>query len=458
MIGGLLAALALLLDAPTAAAGSRIIVHVNPQEVLHCTIVEHAEDGLRIRTTDGQERFIDPATVQRVLHLVDCDPPVSAQVQLRSGRIIHGMLLADDWTIVRMLVHGEAMTIPRDDVSVLQVDRDVEALYRRERALADDNDEARRIELACWLMANRAWSLAADELQAIDERFDSAEARRLGLRAETFAALASKPVSDTHAAAGAPPPLEGDGAPPATPPQARPTPQSPLTLPGEDIVNLIRVLELDPVDGPPVSIGEATRKRLHLGWGGNRLLPAGDAALRTLLGMAHGEVLQLMFDLRARPLYGEIEVLEPPESLQLFARDVHDKWLVTRCGTRSCHGGANAGRFRLLQLGRVDDRVRTANLLLLEQTLVDEGPLLNWTTPADSLLVQYALPRHRANAPHPPVPGWRPALDDDRLESVLRWIRSMRQPRPAVAWPPAPPVDPAPIGAQPSQALSPSDC
>lgn len=448
MIKVLLAALVLLLDTPAESTGARVIVQVTPHDALHGTLVEHIDGGLRIHTTDGEDLIIDPSTVLSVVHLVDCDEPRSAQLQLHSGRIVHGLLLDDGFTTIRMLVQGTELTFKRRDVAVLQVDPDIEALYRRRRALLKDNDGAGRLQLARWLMANKAWALAARELHLIDQQFNSAEARRLAYRAETSAALETEPRTASET-------LDDVESPPTTPEDILP-PCRHLSLPGDDIVNLVRVLELDPVNPPPVRISEGTRKRLHLGWGGNRMLSATDQGLRQLLAMTDAQVLQLMFDLRARPLYIEIEVLEPPEGLQTFATDIHDRWLATRCGTRACHGGNDAGRFRLLRRSRLDDRLRTANLLQLERTQVDAGPLLNWTTPADSLLVQYALPRRLATTPHPSVPGWQPALDDDQLAAVVRWIRSMRQPRPRVDWQPEGTLDPAPTDTPPKQSTPPS--
>ena len=419
-------------------AGPRVIVQLGHDTFINGTIIEHIDGHFRVQSTDGEEVLIDPDTVMGVMELIEVDTPQRARVQLRTGRIIRGMLLADDWTSIHMRVQGVDMTIPRSDVAALHLDPDIESIFRRERALLNDDDEAGRLQLAKWLMENKSWMLAETELDQIATRFNSFEAGRLVQRARAFAALESAPDAPSSN------PAQEDSNAPTLSPEAMPTEESrahQLTLPPDNIVHLVRVLELDAINPPPVRISEATRKRLHLGWGGNRLLSANDQGLRTLLAMTDAQVLQLMFDVRARPLYSEIEVLEPPDSLKQFKAAVHDGWLVTKCGTRACHGGVDSGRFRLIRRSSVDDRVRTANLLQLERTSIDNQPLLNWTTPADSLLIQYALPRDQANKPHPRVPGWRPALDNKRLDAILQWIRSMRQPRPTVPWPPEAPAE-----------------
>jgi hypothetical protein len=275
----------------------------------------------------------------------------------------------------------------------------------------------------------------------ITDRFNSFEAKRLLQHAEAFAKLDTDTAKDAPDRGVTDQDIAQEQDTSAQPPTGQhPTPTTVperLPLPSNDIVHLLRVLELDPTNPPTITVSEATRRKLHLGWGGNRLLPATDEGLRHLLAMHDQDVLQLLFDLRARGLYGEVEVLQPPESLRRFATDVHDAWLVTRCGTRSCHGGKDSGRFRLLRRGRVDDRLRAGNLLQLERASFHDGPVLNWITPANSLLIQYALPRSKASTPHPRVPGWRPAMDDTRMMATLKWIRSMRQPRPTIDWPPS---------------------
>ena len=146
-------------------------------------------------------------------------------------------------------------------------------------------------------------------------------------------------------------------------------------------------------------------------------------------------VLRLLFELRARELYGEVEVLTEPRALNLFRQRVHNSWLINNCATTRCHGGLNAGRFFLHRRGYKDKRVRYTNLLILDRLELDpDRPLIDYDEPRESLLIQHALSRDLARRPHPDVRGWRPVFtkaNSRLLEDAILWIQSMlNQPRP----------------------------
>ena len=75
----------------------------------------------------------------------------------------------------------------------------------------------------------------------------------------------------------------------------------------------------------------------------------GDGSIKVTYkaGKKPGEILRWFFDLRARELYGSIEVLENPRSMRLFRDEVNRAWLTNNCATSKCHGGENAGRLWL---------------------------------------------------------------------------------------------------------------
>jgi hypothetical protein len=425
-------------------APQRVIVQVDHLRTIHGTIVGESPDGLRILTVQGNEITVNPASAFAFTILLDADDNPEVILQLHSGARLQGTLVADDWTHVELRIHGAPFTVPRDQVVSVRHVPDIKAIYKAQRALLDDTDEAGRLALARWLMDNKSWILAEAELRSLVKHSNSIVAAQLHRRAAAHARLLDPPEKEAGASD------EGTGDVQAGTDEASPTSMAAALppLPNDAIVHLVRVLELDPLDPPPVLIKTDTRRRLFLGWSGNRRLPDTPESLANLLSMDDAQVLRLLFDLRARPLYGEVIVQSRPPSLETFATTVHDAWLTTRCGMQSCHGGSKAGRFQLYRSGRPSDRLRTANLLQLERTVLDGRPMLDWATPGNSLLIQYALPRVQATSPHPQVPGWRPTLNGDRLEALLKWIRSMRQPRPVVPWPSpkAAPLEPATQG------------
>jgi hypothetical protein len=146
------------------------------------------------------------------------------------------------------------------------------------------------------------------------------------------------------------------------------------------------------------------------------------------------DVVRLMFELKARELYKDIEVKSEPYSLNMFRLRVHDTWLINNCATSKCHGGPYAGAFFLHRRNYKDDRVRYTNLLILDRLELDpEWPLVNYDKPDDSLIIQYGLPREQARKPHPRVTGWEPAFSPSNKklqEAAVEWIQSMMVPRP----------------------------
>lgn len=449
--------------------GPRVIVRIDHLQMVRGVITLEDADGMHIKTLEGDDVLVDPITAFSVVRLFDVEVPEPVVVHMRDGRRIRGELHADDWDHVKLDVHGVQLTLSREDVAFVQKAPDIEALYRSSRAAIKDEDEHGRMALVRWLMRQRAWALAETELADIVVRFDNIEAARLLPRARAQAAVAAtveKPVTpdvpktdDANGGSdGSPKPPGNPTAPtepepPALPkpPKAGPSANVGLPpLPDPTLVQLVRVMELDPTNPPTIRVTDATRRRLHLGWSGSRRLPDTPESLQELLALSHADTLRLLFDLRARPLYGEVQVPELPPSLKRFNDDVHDGWLASRCGTSACHGGPDAGRFRLYYSSRINDRIRTANLLQLETTTLDGQKLLDWTTPANSLLIQHALPRATASHPHPRVRGWRPALNGDRLEATLLWMRAMRTPRPIHAWPPDLEEDAPPTPTKPS--------
>jgi hypothetical protein len=163
-----------------------------------------------------------------------------------------------------------------------------------------------------------------------------------------------------------------------------------------------------------------------------------------------------MFKLRARELYPKINVITEPWALNLFRRRVHNTWLLNSCATVRCHGGGRAGRFYLYRQRYKDERVRYTNLLILHRMELDrDWPLINYSEPMMSLIVQHGLPRREARKPHPDVKGWKPVFGPGgqrMLRDTLDWIDSMMKPRPEYPVEYEPPQlggaieDPGPLG------------
>jgi hypothetical protein len=146
-------------------------------------------------------------------------------------------------------------------------------------------------------------------------------------------------------------------------------------------------------------------------------------------------------------------------------------WLVNSCATSNCHGGQDAGRLWLYNKRSGSDQAAYTNFLILERFKLQNGmPIINYTEPANSPLLQMALPRDQALIKHPQVAGvnkgqWRAVFrgqEDERFQQALDWIKSMYEKRtdyPIDFKAPVPQprvVSPPPIEGQPAAPSTPT--
>lgn len=334
--------------------------------------------------------------------------------------------------------------------SDMQEARDLLRSVRAQRQLAESAAAARRAreEKAAQDAANRAGSQGAPATQpaAPTEPAPSpvATAPTTAPSATPSAQPTTAPVAPPSVAPppAAPPPDQPDNPTPNEPaPQPGSTslgPPNPRDLLPKDLlspgdVNLIRVYEMDFSDPPAIRIQPEGVRQLILRYGSSSLLPATTQERNELYGKPPLQIARLMFDLKARDLYSYIEVQEDPPSLARFRTRVHNSWMIPNCATSRCHGGVQAGEFFLYTGNATDARVRYTNLMTLLNYQVDGKPMVNFEAPADSLLIQYAMPRQMARFPHPDVKGWAPVFKSGTpqlLNDTVEWIRGMYQPRP----------------------------
>ena len=410
-------------DATTETSGIRIILHYDGRQRMCGRIQQQTADGITLITEDGKAHTIETRRIVGVEHLLKLPAPAEGVVRLVDGREFRGMLRHDECDVVELLMHDTPLTIKRDRVAAVWLLEPVEKRYKALKVMMPVERPDAHLALCEWLVSEGAWELAITELKAHTTQHRSHEAARL-LRV----ALAQQTLAQNS-----------DTDPPDPKPASKATGPPPVD---DSAVNLIRVYEIDFDNPPPITINADVRRDFLDSYGTSSLLPQDDAGREALISGEAIEVLKLMFAHRAREFYGLVNVQAEPNALRQFRQAVHDAWLVPRCGMLACHGGPDAGRFRLLHAGRLNDRIRTSNLLILDELVLDGVPMIDWRNPMQSTLIQYALPREHATRPHPDVAAWKPALgtpDSHRARLATKWIGSMlRDPRPE--YPVQPPI------------------
>ena len=399
------------------AAPVRVIVEVSRQESAMGTLELATDDVIVIREREtGEARSFPRGRIARLVVLTEPEAGQTGRVILRNGEVRTGTILRDTWDDVVLEIESITIRLPRAVVHEVLLDPTFEQQLQANLLRTDMNDPVQLHELCTWLIANRKWKLAATY---VDQLWTMSTSENVGImRRMVYAQLA---LLEESAAPKSPSTSEPEAAPFAWP----------LT---DADVNLMRVYEIDFRDPPKVHVNRDTVEQILSRYRDHELMPTSEEARLKLYGARSIDLVRLLFRLRARDLYPDIDVMTEPPALDLFRRRVHDTWLVPNCATSECHGGAAAGRFQLYDENHRDPRVRYANLLALERLpMTQTTPLLDYQTPLNSLLIQYALPRDVARTPHPVVAGWRPAFRstrDRKLEYAVEWIRGMLKPRP----------------------------
>lgn len=348
------------------------------------------------------------------------EEPREATVWLRGGQRVTGTLVESGESRVVLLIGGVRATFARDAVERVEVSPPVEELYRQLRSSIEETDADGLLRLAEWLRSRRRLAEALTEVtRALLAEPENRRARELRTVIEEQIRLGAGARGSGVAPSAAPaPPVEEDDFP----------------LLDERQINLMRVYEVDLSDPPRMALAPELIARLIETYQGDPLIPSTRAGRELLLTLRPEQVLELMFRLRARDLYDQVQVLDHPRSIRLFRDDVHRGWLLSGCASNQCHGGVNAGRLQLATRRPGTNATVYTNLYILDRyRLADGRPLVDYAEPVRSPLIQAGLPRERASWPHPPVDGWRPVFrsaEDPRVERTVAWIRAMYRPRP----------------------------
>ena len=404
---------------PAAPPPQRLWVILDYYKEVGGTVLREDEASITLRTPEGEERRIDRNSIVNAVPLLDEPEGTPVIIRLRSGRELKGVLVSDGFDAVVTRIDGVRTSMPRTDV--LSVEPEVpfeERLVRfRSRIPADAWDV--RLELVRWLLAERHPEIALEELREIRRNADSDDAARLMARAEAELEL-------QRAASRARPKGGRDG--------AAPTAEETVRRLSESDMNLVRVMEVDLAHPPRMHHPSDLATRILEAHPTDEHLPPSGPERAAMANWSTPRLLELLFAMKARDLYGAIRVDEDPEHLRLYRKRVHDGWLIPNCATSRCHGGTRAGAFMLSSVEPRDPRTAYTNLLvLLGYRTADGRPLIDFDDPAKSALLSMGRPRNEASVPHPPVAGWEPlagsqrrALEDD----ALAWIRGMHRPRP----------------------------
>ena len=391
----------------------RVIIYPSRLRSVSGHLLEEGPKTIRLLDRQNKIHEFDPSLIYAKVYLHDVDAPVKAVIHFQDGRVREGLLEEDAFDYVQFRIHGVKHSYDREDILIVQLVPDFQDEYEHLLQQLDETDIQAHLSLCRWLLKENKLIEARAELQRLLQRENNPTAKGMLHKVEARLHVLASKTDDVSSSED----IEDDAD------------TMPKLVSDED-VNLIRVYEIQ-IDNPPrLRVPAKTVQALLDEYRGSPLLPTDAQGEAAFTKSDPADIVRVMFELRARDLYGGVQVLTEPELLATFRKRIHDNWLLNKCGSRACHGGPEegAGRFRLHWSYRPDDRIRTSNLLALTRLELDGQKMLDWSQPEQSLLYQYALPQSEATKPHPMVKGWKPIFTPGAMpvrKAYLNWVEQM---------------------------------
>lgn len=200
----------------------------------------------------------------------------------------------------------------------------------------------------------------------------------------------------------------------------------------KDEINLLKIYEVDLKDPPNILIARDVITNLIKEYSSNSLIPDTEHDIRLFYRKKPVEILDIIFQLKAKPYYSQVRVLGEPKAFNRFRHDIHRKWLINSCASTECHGGRDAARLFLHNRSVNNDSVVYTNFLIIDRSTTEQGlPLINYDKPEDSPLFQMGMPTNKARVAHPMVPGWKPVFEnmmDPLFTNSVEWVKLMYHP------------------------------
>jgi len=369
------------------------------------------------------------------------------RVVMNDGQRLSGVIVEERADAVVIRIGKVETTLARSHIDRITVERPAIERYREMRAILDPEDTDRMLMLIDWMRTEGLLEEAKREITAVLEREPgNGDALRL-----------SKLIDEQLTLRAGMRNRDDEESPPRrtiTPRELRRPSAQEFPLLSEEEANLVKVYEVDLDDPPRLLIERDTIDALISGHRGEAGIPRQEGEDQAFRRRPAHEILRAMFEVRARDLYGEVRVIDLPESLRLFRDNVNATWLVNGCATTACHGGYQAGDFMLYNRTPTREEAALTNLLILERYRTEEGvPLIDYARPERSLLLQLTMKPNISAWPHPRVPGYKPIFMSTRSRryvQAVEWIEAMHRPRPDYPVDFTPPTPADFLGSDPS--------
>ncbi len=381
-----------------------------------------------------------------------------AKAIMKDGRTLEGQLVLQNDRMIVLNIAGIETTLQRGDVAELEIQQTPQELYDAVRPTLADTDLAGRLDLTQRMMDRSAFGLARRELSDLARLFPGdPRIARLDTQIAAKEALSRQRVDPaSRSAAGG---SVADEDPARRNRNARPGEEALLS---DEEINLIRVYEVDLGAQPRgITIQPETLEKFFSVYRDSANQPLGRREQSQFRRKPGHEQLDAIFSTRDRSLYAGVVIANDPPSMSEFRNRVNGPYVVNYFMKHFGPGAKGDGPKLPLVGGRPTSVGEAYTNFYVLSGYVGAGgvPMIDRRNPAESLLLQWGLPRERATHPAPVgIDGWQPAfrdVDDPRFQQIVAWIGTLFPNPPAnygIAFNPggAPAPAPAPAEAPPA--------
>lgn len=341
-------------------------------------------------------------------------------IRTKDGRSIEGDITDRGAEGATISTRAGQITIRAEEIAEIQYGGSIKEAYeKRVAALPKDAGARAHFEIARWLYDNKEYDLARKELDtaiAMDPNFEDAITLRQTVdRTMLFEKRANTPRPNTGAPATA-----GAGA-------AKPGAAiggmalKDRHLLNAEQINTIKQMELRDDD---------SRVRVRLDNNvAKKYIEFANLDTREFSQLPDGAKAARILKKGSDEMRKDVKIITDPQSILEFKAKVQPT-LMQGCASVACHGGSNAGRF-LFYNPADNDAVTYTNFYTLTQltSTVEktERRMIDRLYPRNSLIIQFGMPRDRAEFKHPDVNGWKAAYSngqDARYLQVLDWVQN----------------------------------
>jgi hypothetical protein len=349
-------------------------------------------------------------------------------VKTREGRTIEGDVDERPDSVV-VTVRGIATTIARENVDSIEYKGSIEDQYKDKLAkLPQPPAAADHLDLARWLLDNKAYTLAMQEVSAA-QRIDpnSSEAATLETTIEGQMRLDRSPkATGTPRTTTTTPPVTGTTGTGTTAAAGKGNGYTAAMHKyiSPDDINTMRQMEW-PADDNSVRVTFANDVK-------RRYVARSNANVADFNAMSPVKQAQAILADGTPEERKDVRLLTDPVPLAEYKRSIQAT-ILTNCATSGCHGGPSGGKFFLY--GNPEGEAATyTNFYLLTQAVAStngaEHLMIDRSYPDQSLLALWGLPAQVSKVSHPTVSGivWHTpyrSTDDPQYKLLIAWINKL---------------------------------